>query len=357
MKKIITILSASAILAVSCDSNLMPAPEKEHESTESLVPVSLKIAGINTKATAVNSDEEKINNLQVFVYTVNSGQKTFDSYYTFGTEDERTIFIDSANETATYWIAAYANQPGIESGPALKDWALFANESDKSFQMAGQTEMTAESILQNKEVRIDLVRQCSKVTVEEVAVEWTNTANRYKTFKLKGMYLMDVPGVVANFFTVDQTVLDNTSLWQNRNGHTSESHDALLYDEIADFAVSESEAYTIDHIFYGYISPLTTYNTDESWEPGGTRLVIEAEFDGQACYYAVALNGIEKDPATQEKITHSDLRNMHIIFNKITITRPGAEKPYLALPDESPITVSVSVKTWQPGYTGNYIIQ
>lgn len=357
MKRIITILSASAILAASCDSNVMPAPEKEQENAESLVPVSLKIDGINTKATSANSNEEKINDLQVFVYTVNSGQKTFDSYYTFGTEDERTIYINSADKTVSYWIAAYANQPEIESGQTLKDWALFANESDKSFQMAGKTEMTAEAILRDKEVKIDLVRQCSKVTVEEIAVQWTNTANRHKTFILKGMYLMDVPGVFANFFTADQTVLDNTSLWQNQNGHTSTSHDALLYDEIGDIDVSETKAYTADHIFYGYLSPLTTYNTDATWKPGGTRLVIEAEFDGKACYYAVALNGIETDPGTQEKITHSDLRNMHIIFNKITITRPGAEKPYLALPDESPITVSVSVKPWQSGYNGNYIIQ
>lgn len=350
MKKIITILSASAILAASCDNNALP--EKEQESTDNLVPVSLKIDGIKTKATTANSNEDKISDLQVFVYTVDSEQnRTFDSYYTFGAENERTIYINPDNGASSYWIAAYANMPEIESGQTLKDWALFENESSTNFQMAGKTEITAANIIATKKVEIELIRQCSKVTVKEIAVDWTNTANRYKTFTLKSMYLMDVPGVFANFFTADQAVVDDTSLWKNKNGYTSSDHDALLYDGIEDIDVSETKAYNTEHIFYGYLSPSTTYNTNSTWEKGGTRLVIEAEFDGEACYYAVALNGID------ESTVYSDLRNMHIIFNKITITRPGAKEPYLALPEESSMILSVSVKPWQEGYTGDYTIQ
>ena len=123
------------------------------------------------------------------------------------------------------------------------------------------------------------------------------------------------------------------------------------YDQIPEKDISEEASYNTGHVFYGYISPQTTYNNNATWAPGGTRLVIEAEFDGKPSYYAVGLNGIG------DKSAYEDLRNMHIKFNKITITRPGADAPYKALPEESPLTVSVSVLDWDSGYSGNYTIQ
>lgn len=353
MKRIISFLSACALLATACDNNIAPQKENVIDNGQELMPVSLQIKGISTKATSELSTEEKIDDLQVFVYTMKSdGTKEYDSYYSFGADNSsRTIFIDKARKDITYWIAAYANHPKIEIAESLADWSLLSNESSSRFQMAGYSQEKATDIMSAGKVEIDLIRQCSKVSVKEIAVDWTNTANRYKTFTLKSMYLMDVPGVVKNYFDLDPDVVSDHSLWQNRNGYASGSQDALLYDSISDADVTEEASYTIDHFFYGYLDPSTIYNSTSSWAPGGTRLVIAAEFDGEPCYYAVALNGVNGGTV------YDDLRNMHIEFNKITITRPGASAPYEALPDESAIAVSVSVQPWQPGFSGNYTIQ
>lgn len=353
MKRIITLISVCSMLATACDYNTVPQLGNAIYGSSELIPVSLHLMGVTTKALESSSMEKQIKDLQVFVYTVDSeGNKAYDSYYSFGAGDgNRTIYIDKNSDAVSYWVAAYANHPKITAREILEDWSLLSNESTDNFQMVGAGGETVENLIKVNTLQIELVRQCSKVSVKEIEIAWTNTGNKHKTFKLKGMYLMDVPGVLKNHFDLSSDIANNQALWQNKNGYYPSNLDNLLYDSIDDVTVSEDTPYTTGHIFYGYINPSLTYNSTSSWAPGGTRLVIEAEFDEAPCYYAVALNKV--DGVT----VFDDLRNKHIEFSKITITRPGASAPYEALPDESPVTVSVSVQPWQPGFSGDYTIQ
>ena len=360
MKKIILTMSAIMIMVASCDTkngitpDEMPQIPTDNPASETgKQPVYLKINGSGTKALSDNPNEDKINDLQVFIYrTGTDGVEICDSYYHFEGSDDRVIYVDPTHSTDTYRIDVYANHRTFSFGETeFDDWALFSDESADNFQMYGKANGRQAEIIKDNTLSITLTRHCSKVAVKKVTMKWTNSANSLKEFKLTGMYLMDVPGISANHNEIGASAGNTDELWQNRNGHTSSSHDALLYDSIADAEVTEGNPYETDHVFYGFISSDTEYNDSATWKPSGTRLVIEAEFDGKPCFYAIGLGEVIQNTGLEE------IRNMEIIFENITVTRPGSEYPYEPLPTESPVNLEVTVQTWQPGFSGNYTIE
>lgn len=353
-------MSAIMTMVASCDTKNGISPDEmqqipaEKPATEiEKQPVYLKINGIGTKALSDNPNEEKINDLQVFIYRTGAdGVEICDSYYHFNESDERIIYVDPTYSSDTYRIAVYANHRTFSSGETeFDDWALFSDESADNFQMYGKAQGKQSDIIKNNTLSITLIRHCSKIAVKKITTKWTNSANNLKDFKLKGMYLMDVPGISGNHYEIGASAGNTDDLWQNKNGHTSTSHDALLYDSIDDEAVTEADPYETGHVFYGFISSNTEYNNSVTWKPSGTRLVIEAEFDGKPCYYAIKLNNLIENRESE------DIRNMEIIFENITITKPGSDFPYSELPTESPVTVNVTVQTWQPGFSGSYTVE
>lgn len=362
MKKTFLLFATSLVAIVSCDrSNILPddTPQEDTQETikteeNTLTPIHLNIAGQETKALAASSDEKTINTLQVLVYTKNSaGTESYDSYYTFGGDsDDYVIYIDpDRTDISEYRFAAYVNQPAMNDETYTQDWALFSNESETNFQMYGENTYTVSKLKETYSANITVSRQCSRVEVQEIAVDWTNSVNSRKSFKLKSMYLMDVQGVFKNHYDLPESVSKDDDLWCNKNGYDQSDPNDLIYDKIDDVSVTEGASYTTDHYFYGYISDLVTYNENETWAPGGTRLVIEAEFDGKTCYYAIRLNGLNGTEI------QTNIRNKEFIFKKITITKPGSEHPYSQLAEENAVTVAVTVQDWQEGFSGDYTVQ
>lgn len=359
MKRILLPLAAALSILSACDTKneIMPeTPATGQTETEetSLMPVSLSIERPYTKSLEASSAESSINSLQVVIYSLDAeGNKTYESLYSFGAASkDYVIYIDpDRTDVDKYIFAAYINHPAMSETTYAQDWSLLQNERLTGFQMYGQAEYEYDETESDPTVHITAVRQCSRVEIHQIGVDWTNSLHSNKEFKLKGIYLMDVPGVFQNLNELDDNIIKSDEIWYNRNGHPFAAQDDLLYDEIKNIAVKEGTPYNKTHYLYGYISDLTTYNTTSEWIPGGTRLVIEAEFDGAPCYYAIKLNGLNNG----EKLT--DIRNKKFIFNKITITKPGSAQPYEELPEESPVNLSVNIQEWQTGFSGDYTVQ
>ena len=352
MKKTFLILAASALIAAACDKN--GATSSNEKETNDVIPVTVSVKTGATKALAASDAEESVKTLHLFLYRVdNKGVKTFESYYDFSSSTQGgTIYIDPAKEAESYILAAYANQDMSEDA-YLEDWSSFSNESIENFQMFGKTEVSKASLESSKKIAVSLMRQCSKVTVNNIKTEWTNSANNFKEFRIKALYLMDVEGVFKNLHDITGNAA-NTS-WLNKGGHTSNDYDTMLYDAIGEnnngVVVSKDKPYSTKHVFYGYISALTNYTTDKSaaWQKNGTRLVIEANLDGEACYYSVKINR-ESEPFTE-------IRNKHFIIDNITIKTPGSSHPYEGTVDETDISVSVSVADWDEIDKGDIVIE
>ena len=342
MKKTFFIFAAAAITLAACTKAENGPCTNQENTVQETVPVRIQFDGVETKAAA--DDEGKINTLRAVLYRIVNSEKVYESYYDFdATKMTHTIYIDPSKEASSYFLAAYANQETVNLASYQKDWSLFSDEKTGDFQMYGHAAISKEI---PPTISVPLNRQCSKVSVNKVSLDWTNDANNHKTFKLKSMYLMDAEGVFANVHAIGSS-LETNSLWYNKNGYVKSAQDGFLYNAISSVEVKEGTPYTTSHVFYGYISDVAAYNSTATWAPSGTRLVIEAEFDGKASYYAVNVNrgGL------------TNIRNKHFIFENITITKPGSDTPYGALTVEEDIQVTFSVAEWTEVNHGNVTIQ
>ena len=248
MKRILLPILASVMMLASCDQKNDPTTHQP-EDAENIIPVQVNIDNVVTKALTGSSKEKEIKSLKLFLYRLDSnGNRTFESYYDFSSSiTGGTIYIDLSKETSSYQLAAYANHSTVSLSSFDKDWSLFENETPDNFQMFGEKIRSKAEIVAKPEFEISLKRQCSKVTVKEVGVKWTNSANAHKTFSIKGMYLMDVEGVFQNLHSV--TGIDTKALWQNKGGHTSSGKDNLLYDKINDQTIANGSSYSTPHVF------------------------------------------------------------------------------------------------------------
>lgn len=331
-RKIISSLMLVMALASCAKNEISNArPEGQDDSGKMEVRISFKTPSAATKA-LTQDQEDKINSLAVALYAVKGGESRLEGYYTFSPSAmEGNIYIDGTKDPDKYIIAAYANHPSISLNTYAEDWTFFKDESAGNFQMFGKWEGTESEILSSA-ISIQLRRQCSKVSVNKISLDWINPANASKEFLIKGIYLMDVEGAFENIHT-----FTGSQDWFNKNGYFSSDQDALLYAPVSNVTVTESSPYTTRHEFYGYISDLDNINTSATWTKGASRLVIAAKFDGRDCFYAVKIN---RNGLTQ-------IRNTHFSFNNIKITKPGADTPYGSLIDETAVSIDFSVKPWE----------
>lgn len=333
MKKLLIYLTAACCTFAGCSKETAVSGCKTDENTgEGLVPVTVTLSGIPTRA---GDSESTVNSLQVVLYRAVNDELIYESYYDFDPEEMKgTIYVNSGKEAERYLIAAYANQETLTEAKHADDWSLFSEEAQGDFQMYGEWRGKREEL--KDEVSISLKRQCSKVSVKKVSLDWTNSANYHKSFKLKAMYLMDTQGVLQNVSALTQEV-KTANPWLNMNGNVLDKQDTRLYKEISPIELTSEKAYDNDQVFYAYISDLSNYNISSNWEECGTRLVLEAEFDNKTCYYAVPLrkSGIE-----------GTYRNIHFIFENIVITKPGADSPFGIPATESPVDIRFSIASW-----------
>ena len=292
MKKFLT-FAAIAAFALGCSScNKQVVPEQGEGTVIKTVSVDLG-ASTRTRAASALAGEATINDATLFVWQHNGVSEPVLYAKTYA---EATVFnfdlMFSDQTEYTYTINAWANMGELAAEPADGE-VLFSNESADGVQMkgskAGITQATAES------VTIDMQRYVGKITVSEVAVEWTNEQNALQEFTLKSMYIANAgdkaEGAVATY---------------NVGGaYVSSAMDAMLYCPVSS-VIADGAKYTTPQMMYAYGS-------------GTTELVLECELGGQTMYYHV--------PYEPEANTHRAF--------KLTIRQAGADEPLGELPEEA----------------------
>ena len=295
MKQMRKILSFAAIAAfvLGCSSCNKQAVPEQGEGTV-IKTVSVDLGGsTRTRAASALAGEATINDATLFVWQHNGVSEPVLYAKTYA---EATVFnfdlMFSDQTEYTYTINAWANMGELSAEPADSE-VLFSNESADGVQMKGSktgiTQATAES------VTIDMQRYVGKITVSEVAVEWTNEQNALQEFTLKSMYIANAgdkaEGAVAAY-NVGGTYVSSTM-------------DAMLYSPVSS-VIADGAKYSTPQMMYAYGS-------------GTTELVLECELGGQTMYYHV--------PYEPEANTHRAF--------KLTIRQSGADEPLGELPEEA----------------------
>ena len=292
MKRFLTFAAIAAFVLGCSSCNKQVVPEQGEGTVIKTVSVDLG-GSTRTRAASALAGEATINDATLFVWQHNGVSEPVLYAKTYA---EATVFnfdlMFSDQTDYTYSINAWANMGELDAEPADSE-VLFSNESTDGVQMKGSrtgiTQATAES------VTIDMQRYVGKITVSEVAVEWTNEQNALQEFTLKSMYIAnagDKAEGAAAAYNVDGT-------------YVSSAMDAMLYSPV-NSVIADGAKYSTPQMMYAYGS-------------GTTALVLECELGGQTMYYHV--------PYEPEANTHRAF--------KLTIRQLGADEPLGELPEEA----------------------
>lgn len=301
MKKL-TLLVASATLLLfgaSCDKQ---GAEPVSVTVEFMKTVSVNLGDPATRASAALTGEGAVEDATLFVWQHNAktGLTTlYQKAYAESSSFEFSLLFSDQTDY-TYSINAWANMGELNAEPADGE-ILFSNEEATGLQMKGSKAGIDQSSA--GAVTIDMKRYVGKITVAEVALEWTNVQNALQEFTLKSIY-------VAN---AGDKAEGATAAYNNIDGaYASSAMDAMLYSPV-NSVIANGASYSTAQMMYAYGS-------------GSTAIVLVCDLGGQEMYYHV-----DYEPEW----------NTHRVF-RFTVRQAGADAPLGELPEEA---IEVNVNT------------
>ena len=362
MKKILLLAcSLGALLACNRQDVAGPVSKTDfptvNEATTGTIPVHLCIrGGVMTKATSANDKESEIANVRLTVKGISH-------------EEEKTLYTDtydvsgSADVIINLTPCDYAVFT-VESGN-VKDGKMLTDLADQKTHyyakgeiQIGWSDLQAEGATHV----IELVRQINKVTIDKISVDWENSNYAGKEFRLKRIYLSDVPrypessyaevteslykqaygGTKVAFSYCNFNGLEEYTYKASNYNYISDVHrlDDQLLDEV-DALISEGNPYLTQHTFYTYLCNNTNTVPERQvlkgdiygYLPPMTTIVLEAEIDGTLMYYRFpVLKSSDTVPV-----------NTHIKFRELVIKDLGSPTLY---GDKTFENVSFSLVDW-----------
>ena len=300
MKKIFSFAALAAMLlsGVSCQKQtITPVTGGEMMKT-----VTVSLGDVQTRASSALAGEGAIEDATLFVWQHNAKTDEtilYQKSYAEASSFEFSLLFSDQTEY-TYQINAWANMGELSAEPADGE-ILFSNEEATGLQMKGSKSGINQASASS--VTIDMKRYVGKITVAEVALEWTNEQNALQDFTLKSIY-------VAN---AGDKAEGATAAYNNVSGaYASSAMDAMLYSPV-NSVIADGASYSTAQMMYAYGS-------------GSTAIVLECDLGGQVMYYHV--------PYEPEWNTHRAF--------SFTIRQAGADSPLCELPEES---IEVNVTT------------
>ena len=309
-------LAVMAALSTSCDKNTVtPA------TTAGKASLTVNINGSNfTKASASETSEKQIGNVQIFVFRKNG---ELDAY---ASSSEKSG-IKLSCTTGEKDIYAIVNAPDLSTLSSRTE--LLSTKSKLTDNSIGNFVMTGDItkvIGANETLDISVSRIVSRLSVSKVSAKFTSEAYRKKDFKVTRIYATNVAG------DINYGLDSSPESWLNKRGYATSSADALLYEDIEDTVITEEQPYTKQADFYVYPNALTS-DTDGS-DARVTRIVIETTLGGITYYYPILVTGIES--------------NKTYTIRNLTVTRPGSADPDTPVSSEE-CSFSITVKDWEEG--------
>ena len=309
------------------------------------IPIHLYIStGIQTRGTSANDKEDEIVNALLTVKGYDEEDKVSytDNYDVSGSSN---VIVNLKPCTRATFI--------VQSG-SIKDGEIqTALEEQKTHYYAkGEISMSWEDLQAAGATHvIELVRQINKITIDKISVDWDNANYDAKEFRVKRMYLCDVPRYPeTSYEEVPQSIykegFTGTKVdfkYYNFNGLEVFRYkpnnvtyvgdifrlDDQLLDEM-DVVISKAKPYETQHVFYSYIcnNALTVPTVDfmqgdrYAFTVPMTTIVLEAEMDGSLMYYRFPILKIEGDVAPAVPV------NTHFRFKELIIKDLGSPTLY-----------------------------
>ena len=326
--KTILMVASAAILAgaVSCNKTDSPA---QTEGTPAELTLNIS-NGAFTKATINDANENKVNNVQIFVFRKDG---ELDAYATSTQKND----IKVSCTTGPKDVYALVNAPdGSKISKKSELEATTSKLSDNSltnFVMIGSKPIDMTPSV-NETIMVS--RIAARLTVSKITASFTSLAYKQMEFKVNRIYVVNAAGDVN--YKLEKKA---PTTWFNKMAYTTSDVDALLYADATDTKITEATPYDTPTSFYTYPNSTQTDSQAEEFSARFTRVVVETILGGKTYYYPVSIENIES--------------NKYYNIKNLTITRPGSLSP------DTPVsslecTVSIEVKEWGQGMEKDFTI-
>lgn len=325
MKKTIGIIAmgATAVIALQSGISCSKAENDTADFNDGKYTLTINLDRehgqvFTTKAELVESNETKINNVQIFVFNEDG---KLDSYHA-GTESKQIKIRCSSGKKK---VISIVNAPSLstctDTTTLLGKTTSLSDNKIGNFVMTGRASAT---LPDNASVNVKVSRITARVGIKNIAVNFTSEGYKSLPFTVKSIYMINVAGNTDYSFEAGPT------LWLNQSEHKDINMDALLYTSINN-SLSEQTPMQANQYFYVYPNPATVDNTGTPLNTQFTKLVVEATLGDKTCYYSIKLPNIE--------------RNKAYTISSLTITRPGTDSADKEITSEE-CTFSIEVEDW-----------
>ena len=260
--------------------------------------VTIQIGAVKTKASGVtDADESTVGSIQAFIYR---DGVLYDSGYAASASE---ISLSCPSDGGTVVVVGNASRiepssPGID---ALRGTVIPLSENGVgNLVVYGCAETGAVS--EGQTLTIDARRLTSKITLESVSNRMFLEEDRTKSVVLRSAYLINVAG---------DGRLDGApsapGTWVNKN--ESEQQSPLFHESLGSRMLAYGSTAREDITFYAMPNPTVPDSYESSWSPRHTRLIVEADVNGETCYYPYTLPVMEA--------------NTDYVIDEIVIKQPG----------------------------------
>jgi len=324
MKKYFSLAAVAAltISLVSCNKDNVSAqgPDGQPiEGTPALLSVGVVSGNAQTKATGVkgdDTDEAKVNNLQVFVFRG-------DALDAYGTVDNATSITVSctAGDRVVYALVNGQDFKDVQTKTDfLAKVSKLKDNSLTSYEMIGIKDVT---LPQTSTVSINVNRFASRIVVKKITNNLSSPALQALEFGVDEIYVTNAAGdckfsrIVGVAQDSTQTAYDPT-VWYNKMKYESSNCIAAFHHDAPAYKIAYEANKDTAHYFYAYPNPAEAKTTaaedfidDDTWSARRTKLVLKCHIGPDTYYYPIILPVLENNKSYE--------------INEIKITRPGSD--------------------------------
>ncbi|MGM9790846.1 MAG: hypothetical protein ACI3Y4_00410 [Candidatus Cryptobacteroides sp.] len=332
MNKFLFALTAGLVVMASCNKQ-ENAPQQIVKGEKAVLNVT--ISG-GPQAKAASFDENKVDSLQVFVFSGNE----LDAY---GSAKAMTLTLNATTGQRT--VYALVNAPDL-SGIVKKDELLagistLSDNAPGSFVMIGSDDCTLSS---SSNITIEVSRLAARLMLHKITRNLSSdglAALGAEKFELVRIYAADVVcntnyagNMAAPYIWKNSTLADSS---------IDTSDEFLLRTLSPSAAIAQGASYEEDMCVYVYPNP----TLEDSGSAHCTRLVVECKIDGQFYTYPVVIPKVESNKSYE--------------INNLILTRLGNQSDGDNNIDEGEtdriesfeIPFGITVKGWDTVLLGN----
>lgn len=349
MKTLKTILVATLALVALISCN------KESDLNQTAVEESLVTFSVNSGNTKASgsaqgdqTNDNSVNTLEFFIFNAEGAAAgVLDAYKKFTTADglsnlevkattgAKNIYVVANSHRTDYW------QGVVTLAEFKEQLSSLTAENNKDFSMVGSIDATLQA---TTSLSLAISRLVARVKLSGIKTTFAGTPYEGMTLSNVKLYLTNVHSskLFYNGEISTPVILNNKALVAADANSCSMS--GMLYDAVSN-SIGDA-GYSTAHYFYAYENLMDAESATDRF----TRLVIQADLDGNTYYYPVNIN--REGYGYVASNGHKGVKRNTAYEINVDIRRPGSTNP-----DEPVVhgvmSCTVKVLDWSNTTTAN----